>query len=150
MKIGRRIMSLVVSSSSVSPSLSHYSEWLVGEKLHSLLLIKKPRVPLDEFIRLSSPPLRLSILPPALHPLIPSPFFPPPPHSVWTPTSFLSLSLFIPPSSICLFFPPSCRVKQQATGLGRRKEKMHHPRQGGNQTAWERKRKSPLWQMTLF
>lgn len=100
--------------------LSHYSEWLVGEQLHSLLLIKKPRAPLDEFIRLSTPPFTPSLHPPAGS-ASSHPFTSPPPQLELPHPS--SLSFFIPPSSICLFFPSSCRARQRVTVTRRRERR---------------------------
>ena len=151
---------LFILSSSVSPPppISLIIQSDSSELLHSLLLIKKPTVPLDEFIGLSSP----------LSPSIPSssrqlgilsspPFFSSSPLSVWT--SFLSLSLC--PSLFHLFILShcSCSVKtarkryeeweeeeeEEEEEGGRRKN-----RHGGNQRAQERKRQSPLWQMKLL
>lgn len=146
MKIGWRIMSLVVSSSSPSPSLSLLRVTGRRVSLTVCCLLKNP-----ECLQMSSsgfPPLfclHRSILPPALHPLIPSPFSPLPltQFELLHPSSLCLF--FIPPSSICLFFfTPSCRVKQRVIEMRRRKEKKRHSRQGGNQRAQERKRQSPL------
>ena len=167
MKIGRRIMSLVVFSSShplsvsLSLPLSHYSEWLVGVQLHSLLLIKKPRAPLDEFIRLSTPlfsPLHLSILPPALHSLIPSPFsfffsFSSPSLSLNSYILPLSVSLSLPLPSVYFFHHPVERNSEKERwwwgGGGRRRT--CGPRQGGeSKSSGEEKDNPPLWQMKLL
>ncbi len=78
-----------------------------------------------------SPPLfslHLSILPPALHPLIPLPFFPPP-LSVWTPTSFLSLSASLPLPSVYFFHHPVEWNSKKETM--RRKEKKRGPDREG-------------------
>lgn len=96
MKIGRRIMSLVVSSSSPSPSLSLLRVTGRRVSLTVCCLLKNP-----ECLQMSSsgfPPLfclHRSILPPALHPLIPSPFSPLP----------LTQFELLHPSSLCLFYP---------------------------------------------
>ena len=166
MKIGRRIMSLVVFSSShplslsLSLPLSHYSEWLVGVQLHSLLLIKKPRAPFDEFIRLPTPlfaPLHPSFLPPALLSLFPSPFsfffsFSSPSLSLNSYILPLSVSLSLPLPSVYFFHHPVERNSEKERwwgGGGRRRT--CGPRQGGeSKSSGEEKDNPPLWQMKLL